>query len=108
MNNIREKMKSKRGMTLIEVVVSFAIIAVVSVVIIIGFRTMGGLLQDSSAIGRLDQELEQDIATSTQAAVNTPAEINISGNTITIKGNIKEYEITEGSKTQRFKVFSTD
>lgn len=96
-------------MTLIEVVVAFAIIAVISVVIVIGFRTMGGVLQSGSEMDRIDQELEDKIAKSGAPTSSTGAilEFEVSGTAFTIPGSVNEYETDEDGTAQKFKVFST-
>lgn len=106
------KLKNKKGMTLVEVVVAFAIISIVSVVIVIGFRTMGGVLHEGSSVSRLDQQLEKDIATSSGTAIKTEASLdveNASGEAIELKGQVKEYTVTdENGDKQTFRIFEAD
>lgn len=102
-------LKNKNGMTLIEVVVAFAIIAVVSVVIIIGFRTMGSVLNEGGEVSRLDRKLEKDIAISSPSAVTSGAVLKISGDAIAIDGNIKEYTIKDkDGESQTFRIFESE
>lgn len=106
------KLRNKKGMTLIEVVVAFAIISIVSVVIIIGFRTMGGVMKEGSDVSRLDQELEKNIATSTSTSESGIKYLNLSGEAIQLKGTIKEYTTTDSSSedggTQTFRIFEAE
>lgn len=110
MAKLLSRISNKKGMTLIEVIVAFAMVAVISVVIIIGFRTMGSVLKEGGDTSRIDQQLEKEIATSSPGAVEpTPAAIELSGSSIKIDGNIQEYYVEgeDGSK-QSFRIFVAD
>lgn len=95
-------------MTLIEVVVSFAIVAIIAVVIIMGFRTMGAVSQEGNTIDNIDEQLEQQIATSTSTAVSDNADIKTSDSSITIKGEVREYTKNEDGKELSFRIFEAD
>ena len=108
MIKILEKLHNRKGMTLIEVTVSFAIVAIISVVIVIGFRTIGSVTQEGRNTSDISQQLEQQIAASSSSTVESDADLNISTgsrSTITINGEIKEYTIEENGTTRTFRLF---
>ncbi len=104
---ILAKLHNKRGMTLIEVVVSFAIVAIIAGVIIVGFRTMGMISLEGNKIDNIDQKLESQIATSSNSTIQSDTSLTTSDGSITIEGNVKEYTKNENGKNLTFRVFET-
>jgi prepilin-type N-terminal cleavage/methylation domain-containing protein len=100
-----EMLKSKTGMTLVEVMVAFAMIAIVSLVVVFGFHTMSGVSLKGSKINNADQEMESVIAQdagsyATEAAI-TGIEFTVDGNSFKIPGNVRIYADDE----RTFRVF---
>jgi|GEM_PF-6555674 len=110
MINILKKRLNKKGMTLIEVVVSFAIVTVILSAVLIGFRTMGSVLQDSGIRNDLNQQLEQQIAQSEQTDDAVNLTLTPESGLFTIDGSIWTYsmDVNEDERTQSFRVFTTE
>ena len=108
MKKLITKLNNKKGMTLIEVVVSFAILAIIAVVIIMGFRTMGAVSQEGNKIDNIDEQLEQQVAASGDPESETGADLTTSDSSITIKGKVKQYTVNEDGKELTFRVFEAD
>jgi type II secretory pathway pseudopilin PulG len=103
--NLRE---NKKGMTLVEVIVSFAIIAIVSIIVLAALLTSTSAKMKGDAFTKSEEALTEAIAAG--AAANTPpvqnnltVDVGIPGNpkTITIPGKAYTYDDEKYDKTFR-------
>ena len=99
-------MNNHRGMTLLEVVVAFAIIATISVAMLMGFRLMMAITLQADQANQTDLALETHIAKDGAGSWTTGAaiqsiDIPAAGKTWRIPGAIRIYQ----QDGRRFQVF---
>ncbi|MDR0357280.1 MAG: prepilin-type N-terminal cleavage/methylation domain-containing protein [Clostridiales Family XIII bacterium] len=101
-------MKTKQGMTLIEVMIAFAMIAVIAAVAVFGFYAIANVLAKSERIQYADQTLEENIASgkngTKEASLSNGLAFSAGGIDYEIPGDIAAY--AEDGKT--FRVFVPD
>jgi prepilin-type N-terminal cleavage/methylation domain-containing protein len=99
-------LRSKKGMTLVEVMVAFAMLAIVTVIIVVGFRAMSSVTLKGDELSNADQELERMIASDDTGSYTTEAAVqglafSADQTNYLIPGTVRVY--TEDGKT--FRVF---
>jgi prepilin-type N-terminal cleavage/methylation domain-containing protein len=94
-------------MTLVEVMVAMAIIAVVAVIFVSGFYTMSGVTAEGARMTGADEDVERSIASGGAPDESSALELTLSGGAIgspNISGHVREYS----ADGQSFRVFVPD
>ncbi|MDR0886119.1 MAG: type II secretion system GspH family protein [Clostridiales Family XIII bacterium] len=104
---IKKGAVNKNGLTLIEVIVSFAILAIVSIIVLSALMTSASVKMKSDAFTSAEERLTKSIAEG--ASDNTTVENDLSitvtnealgsSKTITIPGKVYTYEDEKDGKT---------
>jgi prepilin-type N-terminal cleavage/methylation domain-containing protein len=99
-------LRSKKGMTLVEVIVAFAMLSIVTVILVVGFRAMSSVTLRGDELSNADQELERMIAAEDTGSYTTEAAVqglafSTDQTNYLIPGTVRVY--TEDGKT--FRVF---
>jgi type II secretory pathway pseudopilin PulG len=94
---MKRAFKHTGGMSLVEVVVAFSIVTIVSVVLVLGFQSMVNILLRGDQVSLNDQRMAQDIALDQDGSYTTAA--GITGIAVTdgvrnwqIPGRVRAYE----------------
>jgi len=102
---LKTSRKNKKGFTLIETIVAFAIIAVILVVALVGFNTIANTSNRAQAWNQADQTLENMIAKAEPGTFTAePKTLVVYQNgapVATIKGELRTFEY-EGRKMEVF------
>ena len=86
---MKMKKNLKKGMTLIETIVAFAIIAVIVVVALQGFNVIGGVNVKSQQLNKADESLELSISANDFVDENPEVLIlEVDGEEISVDGRI--------------------
>jgi len=95
---------NKKGMTLIETIVAFAIIAVIVVVALQGFNVIGGVNVKSQQLNKADESLELSISSNDYVEEDPEALIlDIGGDKISVDGRILTF--TEDATDRSVRIF---
>jgi hypothetical protein len=92
---------STAGLSLVEVLVASAIIAIVSILLMVAFYTMGSVSMRASDITNADEELTSNIALEPKTE-GEPGEITLEGTGITIPLTSNEYTTESGGSLWTF------
>jgi hypothetical protein len=94
---------STAGLSLVEVLVASAIIAIVSILLVVAFYTMGSVSMRASDITNADEELTSSIAlTPGDSKTTKPGEITLGDTGITIPLTSNEYTTESGGSLWTF------
>ncbi|MDL2257993.1 prepilin-type N-terminal cleavage/methylation domain-containing protein [Eubacteriales bacterium OttesenSCG-928-K08] len=105
---LRKTIKNKKGLTLVEVAVSIALIAIVSITMVLGFGALGGLVRQSVTVRDEVAQLSAEVATPSTAASQVLSSYSIRIEGVTISGNLVEYTLPEADVGLNFVVFETE
>jgi type II secretory pathway pseudopilin PulG len=98
MGIFKKRAANTKGMTLIEVIASFAIVAIVAIIVVSALLTSGNAKMRGDAFTMADEQLSEVIAGGAAADTTTPSALSVvvedpSGSlkTITIPGKVYTY-----------------
>jgi type II secretory pathway pseudopilin PulG len=101
---LQHLLKTKNGMTLVEVVVSFAIVAIVGIMVLAALMTSANAKIKGDAFTLADEQLSEAIAEGATADTTTPNDLSVNvgpDKTIIIPGKAYTYDDEEYGKTFR-------